>query len=59
MVPSSSALYVVPSTSRRRPRHHQLAQGVVYKQAEGHDRPVHFYIQPKGDDTDVIVVSSK
>ena len=52
-----SALYVVPSTSRRRPRHHQLAEGVVYKEAEGEGRPVHFYIRPRDDDTDVIVVS--
>ena len=49
---------MVPSTSRRRPRHHQLAEGVVYREAEaGHDHsPVHFYIRPQDDDTDVIVV---
>ena len=48
---------MVPSTSQRRPRHHTLAEGVIYREAEGKDRPVHFYIRPKDDDTDVIVVS--
>ena len=48
---------MVPTPSRRRPRHHQLAVGVIYREAEAPGRPIHFYIRPKDDDTDVIVVS--